>query len=254
MSGWISVTICKTKGSTPREAGAHMRVWPDRIEGTIGGGALEWEAILHARQMLVTGHTQTRRSFALGPELGQCCGGAVSVDFIADAPVLAPSDGQLWIWGGGHVGRAIAAVMAPFEQRQITLIDISAEKLPDPMPAHVSPLVAADPVRVVTHAPSDAEHIVATHSHDLDLRLCDALLHHGFRSLGLIGSATKAARFRSRLGALNHSNAQISRIACPIGDPSLGKHPQAIALGVASALVRDLSVEHAAPRERVRAG
>jgi xanthine dehydrogenase accessory factor len=53
----------------------------------------------------------------------------------------------------------------------------------------------------------------------------------------LIGSATKWARFRSKLASMGHTPAQISRIACPIGDPSLGKHPQAIAVSVAAALI-----------------
>nr|MCE2749619.1 XdhC family protein [Rhodobacter sp.] len=78
-----------------------------------------------------------------------------------------------------------------------------------------------------------ADHLVLTFSHALDLELCHRLLTHGFASLGLIGSQTKRARFRSRLRALGHSDPQIARIRCPIGDPALGKHPQAIAIGVA---------------------
>ena len=57
-------------------------------------------------------------------------------------------------------------------------------------------------------------------------------------ALGLIGSKTKRARFRTKLQALGHSPAQISRINCPIGDPALGKEPKAIALGVAAELIR----------------
>jgi len=89
----------------------------------------------------------------------------------------------------------------------------------------------------VPHAPARADHLIVTYSHDLDLKLCDALLRHDFASCGLIGSATKWARFRSRLAALGHSEAEISRIACPIGDPALGKHPQAIAVGTAAGLL-----------------
>ena len=89
-----------------------------------------------------------------------------------------------------------------------------------------------------------------TFSHALDLDLCHRLLSHGFAALGLIGSETKRARFRSRLAALGHSEARISRIACPIGDPALGKHPQAIAVGVAAAL---LKAKRAAATARERA-
>jgi xanthine dehydrogenase accessory factor len=80
---------------------------------------------------------------------------------------------------------------------------------------------------------------VLTFSHTLDLALCHALLGHGFRRLGLIGSATKWARFRSRLAALGHGAGAIGRIDCPIGDPALGKHPQAIAIGVAAAFLQE---------------
>jgi xanthine dehydrogenase accessory factor len=109
------------------------------------------------------------------------------------------------------------------------------------VPDHVTALPAADPARLVPHAPRDANHLILTYSHALDLALCHALLEHGFAGAGLIGSATKWARFRSRLGALGHSPAQIARIRCPIGTPGLGKHPQAIAIGVASSLLSDIT-------------
>ena len=80
-----------------------------------------------------------------------------------------------------------------------------------------------------------------TYSHEIDLNLCDRLLRRGFASLGLIGSATKWARFRNRLAAMGHADAEIARITCPIGDPSLGKHPQAIAVGVAARLLKDMA-------------
>ena len=87
-------------------------------------------------------------------------------------------------------------------------------------------------------APQDAEHLILTFSHALALDLCHRLLMHGFRACGLIGSASKWARFRSRLAGLGHAPAQIARIRCPIGDPALGKHPQAIAISVAADLLR----------------
>ena len=97
-------------------------------------------------------------------------------------------------------------------------------------------LPVADPAEAVALAPLEAEHLVLTFSHALDLELCHRLLIHGFLRCGLIGSATKWARFRSRLAALGH--ADMARIDCPIGEPSLGKHPQAIAIGVVAAMLR----------------
>ncbi|MCU0912411.1 MAG: xanthine dehydrogenase accessory protein XdhC, partial [Rhodobacteraceae bacterium] len=46
------VVVAEAKGSAPREAGAAMLVWEDGQDGTIGGGALEWEAAARARAML----------------------------------------------------------------------------------------------------------------------------------------------------------------------------------------------------------
>ncbi|MFN3723339.1 MAG: xanthine dehydrogenase accessory protein XdhC [Paracoccaceae bacterium] len=275
------VVIAAHDGSSPREAGAAMLVWEGGQSGTIGGGALEWEAALQARAMLVGGGRRLRR-VPLGPALGQCCGGAVTVltevydarclplpeaGVVArsldgsDRPlavkrVLARARGQgaspmphlvqgwfvepvaaasrdLWIWGAGHVGRALVQVLAPMPDLAVTWIDVAEDRYPEGIPEGVTILPCADPARLVAHAPRRAEHLVLTYSHALDLDLCHRLLHRGFGGLGLIGSATKWARFQSRLRTLGHAEASIARITCPIGDPALGKHPHAIAIGVA---------------------
>ncbi|MEQ9260434.1 MAG: xanthine dehydrogenase accessory protein XdhC [Roseovarius sp.] len=277
------VVIAATHGSAPREAGAAMLVWEGGQEGTIGGGALEWELAKAARAQAAPSRL-TRH--ALGPEMGQCCGGAVEVltelydaenlpepapliarpltpgtpmplsvkRLLAEARAqgakplprlldgwfiepLATPETQLWIWGAGHVGRALVSVLAPLPDMRLTWIDTAPERFPETIPETVTALPAAEPARLVPHAPPEAHHLVLTYSHALDLALCHALLSHGFASAGLIGSATKWARFRRRLSELGQTDAQIARIRCPIGDPALGKHPQAIAVGVAAALL-----------------
>ena len=143
----------------------------------------------------------------------------------------------LWIFGAGHVGRALLDVLAPLLELAITWVDTAPERFPATIPNGVTQLVAANPADVVRHAPTDAAHLVLTYSHAFDLELCHQLLGHGFSSAGLIGSQTKWARFRARLADLGHTPEQIARITCPIGDPALGKHPQAIAIGVAAAIL-----------------
>jgi xanthine dehydrogenase accessory factor len=267
----VRVLILSTAGSVPREAGTAMLVWADGAEGTIGGGALEGEAVAEARRLLADGGGPLRRTVPLGPALGQCCGGAVQLvwERLEAAPALArplgPTRGEpprlspgaapalrdgwlaesepaprrpLWVWGAGHVGRAVVSVMAPFPDRAITWVDLAPDLFPPAVPPGVTVVPAAEPTALVPFAPAGADHLVLTRSHAVDLALCDALLGHGFASLGLIGSRTKLARFRGRLRDLGHSPAQIGRVACPIGDPALGKHPQAIAVGVAAALIR----------------
>jgi xanthine dehydrogenase accessory factor len=276
------VVIAAHNGSSPREVGAAMFVWAKGQSGTIGGGALEWEALARARAMLGERGRMTLDRVALGPSLGQCCGGAVTLwtEVFAKAPepvagvfargpgdmplavkrLLARARGEgvmplpqllqgwfvepvaraersLWIWGAGHVGRAMVGVLAPLPGLAITWVDVTGDRFPAAVPEAVTVLPAAVPGLMVAHAPKDAEHLVLTYSHALDLDLCHRLLAHGFGRLGLIGSATKWARFRSRLAALGHASGEIARIDCPIGDPSLGKHPQAIAVGVAVAFL-----------------
>ncbi len=290
----IRVVVAEVKGSAPREAGAAMLVWTGGQSGTIGGGALEWEAAARARAVLAAGDRIRVDRIALGPALSQCCGGAVVLvserfdraTLPAEAPAFARSlpgaatepplavtrcvarardrgetlatrivQGwlveplarplrEIWIWGAGHVGRAIAGVLAPLPDLRIVWADVARDRFPDTVPDGVTIRHAANPADLVAEAPATAEHLVLTFSHALDLELCHRLLAHGFRGLGLIGSASKSARFRSRLAALGHGGAEISRIRCPIGDPRLGKHPQAIALGVATQLLNDKSAGH----------
>lgn len=277
------VVVAGTEGSAPREVGAAMLVWEDGQAGTIGGGTLEYQAARAARAMLAQGSARRLERHALGPALGQCCGGAVRLltevfeaipegeifarplsgpaepplavrRLLAQArsagrrpapqllqgwmiePVSAPAR-PLWIYGAGHVGRALGATLSPLPDFAITWVDTSASRFPDTIPEGVTQLIGANPADLVPHAPKEAEHLILTYSHALDLELCHRLLNHGFSSAGLIGSATKWARFRNRLRQLGHSDAQIGRIRCPIGNPTLGKHPQAIAVGAAAELL-----------------
>ncbi|AXQ95857.1 xanthine dehydrogenase accessory protein XdhC [Cereibacter azotoformans] len=279
------VVVGAVEGSAPRAPGAAMLVWEGGSSGTIGGGALEWEATARARALLADGGRRVDRR-PLGPALGQCCGGSVTlVTEVWDAatlstvagPLVARSlDGrpmglevkrlidrarregarpavqirqgwlieplamperQVWIWGAGHVGRALVAVLAPLPDLALTWIDVARDRFPEALPEGPRAIWCKRPEELVAHAPRAAEHLVLTFSHALDLELCHRILAHGSAGLGVIGSATKAARFRGRLRALGHSEGQIAHMVCPIGDKSLGKHPQAIALGVAVRLL-----------------
>ncbi len=157
-------------------------------------------------------------------------------------PIARPTR-QIWIWGAGHVGRALAQVLSPLPDLALTWVDTGPDRFPAaPLTARILPV--PQPENAVPLAPRDAEHLILTYSHALDLALCHGLLTHGFATCGLIGSATKWARFRSRLTALGHSAPAIARITCPIGDPSLGKHPTAIAISVAHSLLSQPALFH----------
>lgn len=233
----ITISITRTAGSAPRNAGTQMQVFADHITGTIGGGALEWSAMAHARKMLANGQTSDSQTIPLGPNLGQCCGGSVHLSYTANTPPQSHSTRNIWIWGAGHVGHALVHTLSLLPDVAITWIDARPDAFTLSLPENVTALPASDPAIAAKHAPANAEHLILTHSHDTDLALCHALLSHSYGSIGLIGSATKWARFKSRLGALGHDHATISNIACPIGNPALGKHPTQIAISVAAAMI-----------------
>lgn len=290
------IVVAKVRGSAPREVGAAMLVWPGGQNGTIGGGTLEFQATTAA---LANGHPGARKfsHHALGPDMGQCCGGAVdllSETYDLDHALALPNDvvirgigpeplavarirtaargagiiplpqliagwmiepvhtktTHLWIWGAGHVGRAMVDVLDPLPDLEISWIDTHTDRFPTAIPDGVTKLTAPQPEALVSYAPADALHLIVTYSHALDMELCHRLLGHGFAFAGLIGSNTKWARFRKRLTALGHNAAQIQRITCPIGTPELGKHPHVIALGAATQIMGHLHQKKTALEHR----
>jgi xanthine dehydrogenase accessory factor len=91
----VLVTIADARGSAPRDAGVKMTVTAEAMAGTIGGGNLEHEAIRAARQMLDDGRMNSElRAFALGPSLGQCCGGSTRLLF---EPILDQTQTAPWL-------------------------------------------------------------------------------------------------------------------------------------------------------------
>jgi len=242
----VRVVVTGTKGSAPREAGAFMLVWQGGQSGTIGGGVLEWNAAKRAREMLAGGVVADAQSVALGPEIGQCCGGRVELGFarVGTKPIPKQEDINphaqeimaelkgwqaempVYLYGAGHVGRAIVKAL-PFAVRWV---DVAEARYPDWAENRI---LKSNPAAAVAEAPDDALHFVLTHSHSFDLEICHQVLSRPFGHLGLIGSATKKARFLNRLRELGHSETTLKRLQCPIGDKRLGKAPEGIALGVA---------------------
>jgi xanthine dehydrogenase accessory factor len=252
----VVVEVAQARGSVPREAGTRMLVGTAAVAGTIGGGHLEWKAIAEARELLAAagddGSVPVReRHIPLGPALGQCCGGAVTLGFAAlDDTALArwPADApraHVQLYGAGHVGRAIAHALEPLDFL-VDWIDEREEEFPPyfrapglAWPAHLRK-VCVDAVEAeVATAPPGAFYLVLTHQHDLDLRITEAILKRGdFGFLGLIGSATKRARFEHRLEERGIPAETLARMTCPIGLPGIhGKEPAVIAAAVAAQLL-----------------
>lgn len=325
----VRVVVAESDGSVPREAGVAMVVGRERTIGTIGGGALEFEAIARARRLLAETGSWSREvwTFPLGPALGQCCGGRVTLLAevfgaaqlgasnlrvgAAGALVVRPASGgapfalvadrkeagAAWpprvrrvvqdmlsgsrpraavlvragegdppwfiepadetrtpiaIYGAGHVGRALVRVLEglPFA---VTWVDVDEARFPAE-PSTALRVATPDPAAAAADMAPGTIHLVMTFSHPLDLAICHAVLSAGrFAHLGVIGSATKRARFLRRLTEMGHPPAVLDRLQCPIGlDGLAGKEPAVIAVSVAADLLRRCAALalHADERQR----
>ncbi len=257
----VVVEIVEARGSAPRGAGTRMLVSAVQAIGTIGGGHLEWKALAAARAMLAVREPAPRRErYPLGPALGQCCGGVVELDYaplddsaIARWPASPPLM-HLQMHGAGHVGQAIATLLATLDVH-CDWIDERDDAFPPvttlgtPWPDSVRPRVAPGAEHEVAAAPSGAFFLVLTHDHALDLRIVDAALHRddaGF--VGVIGSKSKRERFRHRLAQRGLSEARIDRMQCPLGVAGItGKQPEVIALAVVAQLMQATAARAGAP-------
>ena len=252
------VTVEFTEGSVPREAGAWMAVFADRIVGTIGGGHLEHQAMAEARRRLGGAPGPVRQRFALGPSLGQCCGGVVHLGFEvlpagAATPGLrerlAPPRQPVALFGGGHVGHALARVLAPLPFA-LTWIDSRDGIFPAPLPEGVD-CEHSDPVhQAVPALASGTRVLIMSFSHAEDLDVVAACLRRqraqgDLPFIGLIGSKTKWATFRHRLQSRGFAQDELAHVTCPIGIPGIeGKEPEVIAVAVVAQLLQTLKREH----------
>ncbi|MCO5064899.1 MAG: xanthine dehydrogenase accessory protein XdhC [Rhizobiaceae bacterium] len=248
------VTVESAMGSTPREAGTWMLVSPTAIFGTIGGGQLEYMAIDKARSLFSSDGGEVRLDIPLGPDIGQCCGGRVEVSLRrVDAALRADLIGRMarddaalphvHIFGGGHVGRALAAALSLLPVRTI-VIETRAEELKD-LPEGVEPRLTSVPEEAIREAPAGSAFLVLTHDHALDfLIVAEALRRTDAAYVGMIGSKTKKATFRSwYLKVSGGSEQSFKRLVTPIGGDGLrDKRPPVIAAlaaaEVMTALVR----------------
>ena len=271
----VLVSVESVQGSGPREVGAWMAVFPQTLVNTIGGGHLEFQAISEARALLARpahinsaddaaspahcnapspltheDNTLTTR-YALGPALGQCCGGVVHLKFerisAADAPALQQrllGKGQpVALFGGGHVGRALVNVLSTLPYH-VQWVDSRDEIFPTHLPPNVV-CEHSDPVHAaVADVPTGASVFIMSFSHAEDLDVVAACLKRqrergDLKFIGLIGSQTKWATFSHRLEAKGFSAEEIAQVTCPIGLPDIpGKEPEVIAVSVTAQLLK----------------
>jgi xanthine dehydrogenase accessory factor len=218
---WVEITVLETRGSAPREAGTRMWVALAETRGTIGGGHLEYTAMQIAREMLHSGEERRERRFALGDSLGQCCGGHVTLAFQRKNEIEEekPTRFHVLLFGAGHVGKEVAAILRRLPCG-LTWIDTLQDEA----------------AWAVDEAPAGAFYLVMTHSHALDLEIVErALRRRDYGFVGVIGSQTKAAKFRARLRA---KGIDAGDLVCPIGSFKSGKHPAEVAVSAVAQLLQ----------------
>lgn len=277
------VIIAEVKGSSPREVGADMVVTADGFDGTIGGGQLEFEALHIAQQLIAstTHFTRQWRHFALGPSLGQCCGGAVTLCFVLYVPnnaealsqlMAAPAiyherqtqdfplryDGplevsakeglilsqqkkplHLYIYGAGHVGRALVSATANLGLVRYW-IDDDDGRFPSVMPPDIEKIVAKNMASIARYAAPESFHIILSYSHKIDEAIAFEILRRdAFLQIGMIGSDTKARRMASQLAKAQIASDQLSRLHCPVGIGGIRqKAPAFVALSIAAQIAQ----------------
>src|ERR1700735_3563872 len=290
-----------------------MKAFRRLIEAIEAEGSGAFVALEAANEALRLGRgAAQRRSLALGPELGQCCGGRVEWRVetfdkrdLEDLSALAigeggasstlgarlgpdgrvqrtlrPSAGErrlarltdenwteplgvvaraVYLFGAGHVGRALALALAPLPFA-VRWIDPRRSAFPAHAPANVTLIHAPEPSAELASAPDNSLVVVFTHSHALDLEIvAEALRVERFGYVGLIGSATKRARFLSQMRAAGLTEVQLARLVCPIGVPGLESKDPAVVGGshAAQRLIgseRRAREEDEAPDARLRNG
>jgi len=262
----VLVSVLKAQGSVPRDEGAWMAVLPHQLINTLGGGQLEFQATQEALRLLDETLPPLAepliKRYPLGPSLGQCCGGVVHLSF----EVLRASDAQaiedrlkthephLALFGGGHVGREIVELMQRLPW-QVTWID-SRESI---FPAQVSKniqLEHSEPVQAAVASLEAHSHVLImsfSHAEDLDV-VQQCLLRKrqskDLKSIGLIGSETKWATFKSRLKLRGFEPEELASVQCPIGLEGLkAKEPEVIAVSVVAQLLMNEERSMRAPQE-----
>lgn len=247
----VLVTVEATRGSAPREKGAWMAVFSDESIGSVGGGQLEFAAQVQARQRLAGHAGATLERYALGPTLGQCCGGEVHLRYehvgATDRDALRlrlhRAGHPVAIFGGGHVGEALVRVLSalPFDVRWIDSRDGVFPSTPpsnvrceqsDPLQAEVATLVPNSRVLIMSFSHAEDFEVVSG-------CLARQRLHADLPFVGLIGSRTKWSSFRQRLLARGFTAQELDHVTCPIGIAGIsGKQPEVIAVAVAAQLLQ----------------
>lgn len=238
----VLCTIIAAHGSSPREAGTSMWVTSEGVRGTVGGGVAEYEVIKKAREMLKSGEGVCLIAKNLTAEEGLACGGSIQVYL-----EKIGSDPELFIFGGGHVGRALARI-AVFAGFRVTVWDdrpdcITEELFPKarrfccPLAQLFSAEHTASAENPVLRFHENVYCVAVTHGHRCDADVLRYLYGKPFAYLGMIGSFEKNAAVVKLLADEGIDKAYLDSIYKPIGLPLRAETPEEIAVSIVAELI-----------------
>ena len=231
---FVLVTVVKTQGSTPRDAGAKM-IWRpgsgDGLLGTVGGGQFEM-LVLDAARAHYEKQSCGLEHYVLGADADQCCGGAMDVFFEHHG-----SRQRLVIFGAGHVSRELVELLRA-SALELVVVDDRAEWNSEERFAGVKRVGSWDAgVDTACGQPGATLACVMTCSHDTDFEILRKLLKSPPAFTGLIGSRSKRVCLFGRLVASGLDEGLVQSVHCPIGVGDTGKEPKLVAISMAAQLL-----------------
>jgi xanthine dehydrogenase accessory factor len=237
---FVLITVIRTQGSTPRDAGAKMIYRNPSPEGTVGGGQFEL-LVLDAAEKHLENRTCGIEKYVLGADADQCCGGVMEVFFESFG-----ARQRLVIFGAGHVSHAMAQILAtaPLE---LVIVDDRAEWNSQERFPRARRVPAWDEgVAICQKNPATTLTCVMTCSHDTDFELLRQILSKQLPAfVGLIGSKSKRVCLFGRLVASGIDEAIVQKVHCPIGVGDTGKEPGLVAISIAAQVLLE-GKKHAA--------
>jgi len=237
----VLVTVASVQGSAPRHVGARMLVTRETLFDTIGGGALEQDAIHTAQNYLSEAGAESlveSKTLTLGSDLSQCCGGKVTLNFEYHPACVF----NVVVFGAGHVAQSLAKILAEVQCR-VSFYDSRKEWL-SKLPTNASNVSAHELGKnaflTVEQCPDNAFFLVMTHSHELDFDLVEAILSRGDSAFcGLIASKSKANRFESRLSRKGFTQSELQKLTAPVGEKQdAGELPMEVAVSMVHTMLK----------------
>jgi xanthine dehydrogenase accessory factor len=230
-------TVVKTRGASPRNAGAKMLVYPDgAIVGSVGGGEMEMQVIAAAKEAIANGQPRYLDMTLSNEERGDplICGGEMEI--FVEPLLTAPT---LVIVGAGHIGAAVAQLAKTLGFRIVVLDDRPDFVTPEKFP-HADERIAGDivaKIRDVAITPQTYV-VLVTRAHTLDAQLLGAMVEKPAAYIGMLGSQRRVITVKETLKKQGVSEAALARIHAPIGIAIHAETPAEIAVSIMAEIIQ----------------